>query len=196
MNRRHSATILILLTALWPVLPVMAEQAEAFLNVEPMTWTSQANPLLGHTVKKFQPLMTRVEKDRIGAMIEESKEDLTAEAAVTDRTRAIVPIHYGGIPADMDRLTGIARRHGGKGLPVEGHGLHAGVARELRGDALETPQLFGQAGDFLAVFGVPQNEPVEQQQVQEDKSDHEQEDRRQLAAALLRNQRHGPPPPR
>ena len=26
MNRRHSATILILLTALWPVLPVMADE--------------------------------------------------------------------------------------------------------------------------------------------------------------------------
>jgi len=75
----------VLVGYLKPVLPVMAEQAEAFLNVEPMTWASQAEPLLGHSVNKFKPLMTRVEKDRISAMIEDSKEDLTAEAEVTAR---------------------------------------------------------------------------------------------------------------
>ena len=75
----------VLVGYLKPVLPVMAEQAEAFLNVEPMTWASQAEPLLGHSVNKFKPLMTRVEKDRISAMIGDSKEDLTAEAEVTAR---------------------------------------------------------------------------------------------------------------
>lgn len=35
-----------------------------------------------------------------------------ARAAITDRTRAIIPIHYGGTPADMDRLGDIARAHG------------------------------------------------------------------------------------
>lgn len=35
-----------------------------------------------------------------------------ARAAITGRTRAIVPIHYGGTPADMDRLGQIARAHG------------------------------------------------------------------------------------
>ena len=34
------------------------------------------------------------------------------EAAVTPRTRAIVPVHLGGHPADMDRLGEIGRRHG------------------------------------------------------------------------------------
>ena len=35
-----------------------------------------------------------------------------AEAAITPRTRAILTVHYGGYPSDMDRLTEIARRHG------------------------------------------------------------------------------------
>jgi dTDP-4-amino-4,6-dideoxygalactose transaminase len=35
-----------------------------------------------------------------------------AEAAVTDRTRAIVVVHYGGVACDMERLLGIAERHG------------------------------------------------------------------------------------
>jgi dTDP-4-amino-4,6-dideoxygalactose transaminase len=34
------------------------------------------------------------------------------EAAITPRTRAIVPTHFSGLPCDMDRLYAIARRHG------------------------------------------------------------------------------------
>ena len=33
------------------------------------------------------------------------------EAAITERTRAIVLVHYGGIACEMDRITAIARRH-------------------------------------------------------------------------------------
>ncbi|MFL5790230.1 MAG: DegT/DnrJ/EryC1/StrS family aminotransferase [Actinomycetota bacterium] len=35
-----------------------------------------------------------------------------AEAAITDRTRAIIPVHLGHHMADMDRIADIARRHG------------------------------------------------------------------------------------
>src|SRR5690606_28580762 len=38
-------------------------------------------------------------------------EDLV-EAAITPRTRALLPIHYAGVTAEMDRLTAIAARHG------------------------------------------------------------------------------------
>ena len=34
------------------------------------------------------------------------------EAAITDRTRAIIPVHVGGLPADMDAIMDIADRHG------------------------------------------------------------------------------------
>jgi dTDP-4-amino-4,6-dideoxygalactose transaminase len=33
------------------------------------------------------------------------------EAAITERTRAIVPVHYGGVACDMDSIMEIARRH-------------------------------------------------------------------------------------
>jgi methionyl-tRNA synthetase len=66
-----------------PVLPTMAERAEAFLNVEPMDWGSQAEPLLDHAINTFKPLMTRVDKDKISAMIDDSKEDLVAEEKAT-----------------------------------------------------------------------------------------------------------------
>ena len=48
-----------------------------------MTWGSQREPLLDHAIGKFKPLMTRVDRDRIDAMIEDSKEDLVAEAKAT-----------------------------------------------------------------------------------------------------------------
>lgn len=34
------------------------------------------------------------------------------EAAITPRTKALIPVHLGGHPADMDRLLAIARQHG------------------------------------------------------------------------------------
>ncbi|MDY7009532.1 MAG: DegT/DnrJ/EryC1/StrS family aminotransferase [Planctomycetota bacterium] len=33
------------------------------------------------------------------------------EASITDRTRAVIPIHYGGTPADMDGIMEVARKH-------------------------------------------------------------------------------------
>ena len=40
--------------------------------------------------------------------IDESK----IEAAITERTRAIVPVHYAGVACEMDTIMDIARRHG------------------------------------------------------------------------------------
>ncbi|MFQ6098538.1 MAG: DegT/DnrJ/EryC1/StrS family aminotransferase, partial [Armatimonadota bacterium] len=34
------------------------------------------------------------------------------EAAITERTVGIMPVHYGGYPADMDRINEIADKHG------------------------------------------------------------------------------------
>ena len=33
------------------------------------------------------------------------------ESAITNKTKAIIPVHYGGYPADMDRIIEIAKRH-------------------------------------------------------------------------------------
>ena len=93
----------VLIGYLKPILPVMAENTEAFLNVAPMTWDSQRDPLLGHEIARFKPLMTRVEKDRIAAMIEDSKEDLGAERATGGRpTVADSPLAKDPIAATID----------------------------------------------------------------------------------------------
>ena len=82
----------VLVGYLKPILPRLAAQAEDFLQIEPMQWDTQAEPLTDHRIAKFKPLMTRVEKDRIDAMIEDSKEDLQAEAAVSAPPAADSPL--------------------------------------------------------------------------------------------------------
>lgn len=63
----------ILICYLKPVLPVMAEKAERFLLVEPLTWSDSQKALLGHRIAQFEPLMTRVDGKKIEAMIETTK---------------------------------------------------------------------------------------------------------------------------
>ncbi|MRI32019.1 methionine--tRNA ligase [Endozoicomonas sp. OPT23] len=70
----------LLMIYLKPVLPGMAAKAEAFLKIEPLSWADSQTVLLDHEVAKFKPLMTRVESDKVAAMIEASKEVLAQMA--------------------------------------------------------------------------------------------------------------------
>ena len=71
-----------LVILLKPVLPKLAEQAEAFLNVAPLTWADLGNNLSDHQINRFTPLMTRIEPVFIERMIEATKEDLIAEQKI------------------------------------------------------------------------------------------------------------------
>ena len=63
------------------------------------------------------------------------------EAAITSRTRAIVPVHFAGRPCDMDRIMAIARKHQ---LMVIEDCAHA-IETEFRGKKAGT---FGDFGCF------------------------------------------------
>ena len=65
----------VILTYLKPVLPSMAEAGETFLN-DSLTWESANQPLVKHQINPFTPLMQRIEKERVDAMVEASKQDL------------------------------------------------------------------------------------------------------------------------
>lgn len=73
-----------LMIYLKPVLPAMTEAAEAFLNDE-LKWEGDIQPLTGHQISKFKPLMQRVEQDKVDAMLEASKDAITATAAETSK---------------------------------------------------------------------------------------------------------------
>ncbi|CAM6389920.1 UDP-4-amino-4-deoxy-L-arabinose aminotransferase [Escherichia fergusonii] len=68
-----------------------------------MTWVSTLNmiSLLGAT-----PVMVDVDRDTLMVTPE------IVEAAITPRTKAIIPVHYAGAPADTNALYAIAERHG------------------------------------------------------------------------------------
>lgn len=68
----------VLMSYLKPVLPKLAERAEAFLQSE-LRWDNIATPLFGHTVAPFKSLFSRLEKKQIDAVIDETKA-LFAEA--------------------------------------------------------------------------------------------------------------------
>lgn len=85
----------VLIAYLKPVLPRTAEQAEAFLNIDPLQWSDIASPLLGHQINKFKPLMTRIEQDKLDAIVSDSKEAMAAEQkpkAKTEQAKDIDPI--------------------------------------------------------------------------------------------------------
>ena len=69
-----------------PVLPEMAEKAEAFLNVEPLAWADAEAPLLGHTISKFKPMLQRIETAQIDKMVEASKQPESAPAPTSAQT--------------------------------------------------------------------------------------------------------------
>lgn len=72
-----------IITYLAPVVPEMAEKAQAFLNLTDLNWQSVSTPLTGHGINKFKPLMVRIEKDKVEAMTEATKKAAEIEAAKT-----------------------------------------------------------------------------------------------------------------
>jgi dTDP-4-amino-4,6-dideoxygalactose transaminase len=68
----------------------------------PISWVATANVILevGATpvFADIDPVTRNIDLDKV-------------EAAITPRTRAIIPVYLAGLPVDMDRLYDIARRH-------------------------------------------------------------------------------------
>lgn len=65
----------ILIIYLKPVLPKMAEEVEAFLNVESMDWASRQTPLLDHQINPFKPLIKRIDEKQITELKEAAMQD-------------------------------------------------------------------------------------------------------------------------
>ncbi|HAT1609589.1 TPA: UDP-4-amino-4-deoxy-L-arabinose aminotransferase [Raoultella planticola] len=77
------------------------------------TWVSTLNMicLLGAT-----PVMIDVDRDNLMITAE------AVDAAITPNTKAIIPVHYAGAPADIDAIRAVAERHA---IPVIEDAAHA-----------------------------------------------------------------------
>ncbi len=71
----------LLMIYLKPVLPRVAEEAEAFLADGPWTWADLERPLLDREIRPYRPLMTRLDPKRVQALVEASREDLLPRGA-------------------------------------------------------------------------------------------------------------------
>lgn len=82
--------------------------------VPSFTFTSSANAfaLLGAV-----PVFVDIRPDTFNVDVAQ------IEAAVTERTRAVVPVHYGGVACDMDELTALAERLDLHVIEDNAHGL-------------------------------------------------------------------------
>jgi methionyl-tRNA synthetase len=76
----------VLMTYLAPVLPETAAASERFLGAGVLGWDQAATPLLGSTVNKFERLMERVDPTAVAKLVDASKQDAVAEAAMTGKS--------------------------------------------------------------------------------------------------------------
>ena len=81
----------IILVYLKPVVPAMAEAGEFFLN-DKLSWESIKQPLLSHKINQFKPLMQRVDKDKVEAMVSASKEETNPKKKASSSPLSVNPI--------------------------------------------------------------------------------------------------------
>ena len=100
------------------------EMSALLLDVKPgdevivpsFTFVSTIN---AYVLRGAQPVFVDVRPDTLN--LDES----LVEEAITRRTKAIVPVHYGGVACEMDTIMGVAQRHGVEVVEDNAHGLFA-----------------------------------------------------------------------
>lgn len=90
-------------TALLTALHVMGVDAGDEVVVSPYTFIASYNAVLMH---KALPVFADTDPETL------TMDPASIESRITDRTRAIMPVHIYGMPCDMDPINAIARKHG------------------------------------------------------------------------------------
>lgn len=100
------------------------EMAALLLSLQPgdevivpsFTFVSTANAFALHGAK---PVFADVRRDTL------NMDETLLEALITERTRAIVPVHYAGVACELDAICKLADKHGIKVIEDNAHGLFA-----------------------------------------------------------------------
>ena len=61
-----------------PVLPKLAEEVEAFLDIPPLAWEDSQSLFIHHRINEYSYLMTRIDPKFIEAMVDANKQNLAA----------------------------------------------------------------------------------------------------------------------
>ncbi|MGH8223596.1 MAG: methionine--tRNA ligase [Woeseiaceae bacterium] len=73
-----------LMIYLAPVVPALAERSRTLFREQSWTWESAAEPLAGHPIDAYEPLLVRVEQAQVNKMIEQSKDSGAADSPKHD----------------------------------------------------------------------------------------------------------------
>ena len=94
----------VLAAMLKPVLPLLAQHAEAFLGAPVQAWSDLDKPLLGRRINTYAPLFTRIDPKQIESMTEASKD--TLQPTADTKTTAKAPATTTEAPASVATGTG------------------------------------------------------------------------------------------
>jgi len=108
------------------------EMTALLLDIEPgdeiimpsYTFVSTANAFV---LRGGVPVFVDIREDTLNL------DERLIEAAITPRTRAIVPVHYAGVACEMDTIMAIAKRHGLKVIEDAAQGVMASYKRQALG---------------------------------------------------------------
>jgi len=102
VNASHAVAVNSCTAALHLALKVMGLKADDEVIIPAMTFTAS-----GEVVSYFNanPVIVDVDRETHNILPEE------IERAITSKSRVIMPVHFGGQPADMDSILEIAKRH-------------------------------------------------------------------------------------
>jgi methionyl-tRNA synthetase len=93
--------------ALKPVLPVLAESVEAFLEIKPLVWADVSRPLSSaQPINAYKHLMTRVDPKQIEALLAANRESLQATPADVPAADAAAASKK-TVPAETDGVISI-----------------------------------------------------------------------------------------
>ena len=90
-------------TALFTALYVMGVDAGDEVIVSPYTFIATYNAIL---MQKALPVLADTDPSTL------TMDPASIESRITDRTVAVLPVHIGGMPCDMDPINAIAKKHG------------------------------------------------------------------------------------
>lgn len=112
-GNQHAITVSSATAGMHVALMALDIQAGDEVITPSLTWVSTLNMIV---LLGAEPVMIDVDRDTL--MVTPH----AIEAAITPRTKAIIPVHYAGAPVDIDAIRAVADRHG---IPVIEDAAHA-----------------------------------------------------------------------
>ena len=116
VHARHAVGLNSCTAGLHLALDVIGLESGEEVITTPMTFASTANVIIHH---RARPVFVDVERATMNI------DPACIEAAITPRTRAIMPVHMAGRPCRMDEIMQTARRHGLAVIEDAAHAIEA-----------------------------------------------------------------------